>query len=75
MRQTLPFAQEIELHLAPEANNRFIRITRMPGQVVYLSGPPADGSFNRFDVAARLPSGRTQAGGNTQSERRQPDER
>ena len=52
-------AQEIELHLAPEANNRFIRVTRVPGQVVFLSGPPSDGSFNRFDFAARLPSGNT----------------
>jgi heavy metal sensor kinase len=50
-------AQDIELHLAPEANNRFIRLTRVPGKVVFLSGPPADGSFNRFDVAARLPAG------------------
>jgi heavy metal sensor kinase len=52
-------AQEIELHLAPEANNRFIRVTRVPGKLVFLSGPPADGSFNRFDFAARLPSGST----------------
>jgi heavy metal sensor kinase len=52
-------AQEVELHLAPEANNRFVRITRFPGKVVYLSGPPSDGSFNRFDVAARLPAGST----------------
>ncbi|HEY2465883.1 MAG TPA: ATP-binding protein [Steroidobacteraceae bacterium] len=52
-----PIAQEIELHLAPEANNRFIRLTRVPGKVVFLSGPPADGSFNRFDVAARMPAG------------------
>lgn len=52
-------AQEVELHLAPEANNRFIRITRIPDKVVFLSGPPADGSFNRFDVAARLPAGST----------------
>jgi heavy metal sensor kinase len=51
--------QEVELHQAPEVNNRFIRITRIPGKVVYLSGPPADGSFNRFDVAARLPAGNT----------------
>jgi heavy metal sensor kinase len=52
-------AQEIELHLAPEANNRFIRVTRIPGKLVFLSGPPSDGSFNRFDFAARLPSGNT----------------
>ncbi len=52
-------AQEIELHLAPEANNRFIRVTRVPGKLVFLSGPPSDGSFNRFDFAVRLPSGNT----------------
>jgi heavy metal sensor kinase len=52
-------AQEVELHLAPEANNRFVRVTRFPGKVVYLSGPPSDGSFNRFDVAGRLPAGST----------------
>ena len=55
-------AQQVELQLAPEANNRFIRITRVPGRAVYLSGPPADGSFNRFDVAARLPTGNTKTG-------------
>jgi heavy metal sensor kinase len=55
-------AQEVELQLAPEANNRFIRITRVPGKAVYLSGPPADESFNRFDVAARLPTGNTKTG-------------
>lgn len=55
-------AQQIELQLAPEANNRFIRITRVPGKLVYLSGPPADGSFNRFDVAARLPTGSAGSG-------------
>ena len=54
-------AQEIELHLAPEANNRFIRVTRVPGKLVFLSGPPSDGSFNRFDFAARLPSGNTKS--------------
>jgi heavy metal sensor kinase len=54
-------AQEIELHLAPEANNRFIRVTRLPEKRVFLSGPPADGSFNRFDFAARLPSGNTKS--------------
>ncbi len=56
----LAIAQEVELHLAPEATNRFIRITRIPGRLVYLSGPPSDGSFNRFDVAARLPAGSTE---------------
>ena len=56
-------AQEIDLHLAPEANNRFIRITRVPGMTVFLSGPPSDGSFNRFDVAARLPAANSKPAG------------
>ena len=56
-------AQEIDLHLAPEANNRFIRVTRLPGKMVFLSGPPSDGSFNRFDVAARLPTGSSKSAG------------
>src|SRR5579862_3618206 len=60
-------AQEVELHLAPEANNRFIRVTRAPGKVVFLSGPPSDGSFNRFDVAARLPAGNIKTAANFDS--------
>ncbi|HEY2678712.1 MAG TPA: ATP-binding protein [Steroidobacteraceae bacterium] len=49
-------AADIELHLAPAPNNRFIRVTRMPDQVVFLSGPPANGSFNRFTVGSVLPA-------------------
>jgi heavy metal sensor kinase len=56
-------AQEIDLHLAPGANNRFIRVTRLPGKMVFLSGPPSDGSFNRFDIAARLPTGSAKSAG------------
>jgi heavy metal sensor kinase len=44
-------AREIELRLAPEINNRFVRVTRVPGRLLYLSGPPADGSFNRLAVS------------------------
>ncbi len=50
-------AQEIELRLSPEVNNRFVRITRAPGKVVFLSGPPSDGSFNRFAVSAHFVPG------------------
>jgi heavy metal sensor kinase len=39
-------AQEIETRVAPEFNNRFVRVTLVPGLVVYRSGPPADRSFN-----------------------------
>ena len=42
---------------APEENERFIRITRADGHVVYVSGKPRDGSFNPANVAA-LPAGR-----------------
>jgi len=39
-------ASEIETRVAPEFNNRFVRVTREPGVVVYRSGPPADRSFD-----------------------------
>ena len=40
---------------APEVNDRFIRITRADGTLIYLSGTPRDGSFEPAKVAA-LPS-------------------
>ncbi len=36
----------MELRIAPEINNRFLRITRAPSTLIYLSGPPADRSFD-----------------------------
>jgi heavy metal sensor kinase len=39
-------AQEIEIRVAPEFNNRFVRVTRLPATLIYRSGPPADRSFN-----------------------------
>ncbi len=36
----------------PEINDRFIRITRADGTVIYASGPPDDGSFNPAEVPA-----------------------
>jgi heavy metal sensor kinase len=39
-------AQEINTRIAPEFNNRFVRVTRLPGTVVYRSGPPGDQSFD-----------------------------
>jgi hypothetical protein len=47
-------AQEIKLRLAPQVNNRFVRLTRVPGKLILLSGPPSDGSFNSVAVAARV---------------------
>ena len=45
-------AREVEELYAPEANERFIRITRGDGHVVYASGPPHDGSFDPGSVPA-----------------------
>jgi heavy metal sensor kinase len=39
----------------PEINDRFIRITRADGTLVYASGIPNDGSFNPADVPAFPP--------------------
>jgi heavy metal sensor kinase len=35
---------------APEANDRFVRITRFDGTVLYVSGPPKDQSFDPLQV-------------------------
>jgi heavy metal sensor kinase len=48
-------AREVEELYAPEANERFIRITRGDGHVVYASGPPHDGSFDPATVSALAP--------------------
>lgn len=42
---------EIETRVAPEFNNRFVRVTRSTGSVIYRSGPPADRSFDPSMVA------------------------
>jgi heavy metal sensor kinase len=41
---------EIETRYAPEANDRFIRVTNSDGTVIYLSGEPSDKSFNPKEV-------------------------
>ena len=38
-------AWEIDTRVAPEFNNRFVRVTRVPDTPIYRSGPPADRSF------------------------------
>lgn len=45
-------AQDIEIRVAPEFNNRFVRVTRLPATLIYLSGPPADRSFNPTTLSA-----------------------
>ena len=43
-------SSEIETRYAPELNDKFIRITRDDGAVLYRSGAPNDRSFNPGDV-------------------------
>ncbi len=43
-------ATRLELQIAPEFTNRFLRITRWPGTGVFLSGEPADYGFNPAQV-------------------------
>jgi heavy metal sensor kinase len=43
-------AAEMKSLYAPEINNRFIRLVRDDGRVVYQSGPPADGTFDPPEV-------------------------
>jgi heavy metal sensor kinase len=45
-------AQEIEIRVAPEFNNRFVRVTRLPATPIYRSGPPADRSFDPTALSA-----------------------
>jgi len=45
-------AREIETRVAPEFNNRFVRVTREPATMIYRSGPPADQSFDPSLVRA-----------------------
>jgi heavy metal sensor kinase len=44
-------ARDIDTRIAPEFNNRFVRITRVPTTLVYRSGPPADRSFDPSAVS------------------------
>jgi len=44
----------------PEINDRFIRITRADGTLVYASGAPKDGSFDPAEVPALTQSSQTE---------------
>ncbi|MBU6399790.1 MAG: HAMP domain-containing protein [Verrucomicrobia bacterium] len=47
---------EINTRYAPALNDRFVRITRADGSVLYLSSSPKDGSFDATQVlAVKLP--------------------
>jgi hypothetical protein len=45
-------AEQIYTRVAPEFNNRFVRVVRAPGAEIYRSGVPADRSFNPQAVPA-----------------------
>jgi heavy metal sensor kinase len=48
-------AEAINSRVAPEFNNRFVRVTRLPASLVYRSGTPADRSFDALAVPALAP--------------------
>jgi heavy metal sensor kinase len=47
---------EINEHYAPELNNRFVRITRADGSVLYVSGNPKESDFDPAAVPGLSPS-------------------
>jgi heavy metal sensor kinase len=53
-------ANEIKSLYAPELSNRFIRVTRQDGSVIYRSGPPNDQSFDPADVPLAGPTPKRQ---------------
>ena len=54
----------IKTSYAPEHNDRFIRIRRPDGSILYVSGQPTDKSFDPAAVAVLpLPEGQTTGGG------------
>jgi heavy metal sensor kinase len=56
-------AREIDTRVAPEFNNRFVRVTRLPATLIYRSGPPADRSFDPSAVSAIAPTSVTETAG------------
>ena len=44
----------------PEINDRFIRITRADGTLVYVSGAPKDGNFDPAEIPVFQPSAGTE---------------
>jgi heavy metal sensor kinase len=59
-------AKEIESLYSPEVNDRFLRVTREDGHVLYASGVPEDRSFKPSEVPA------ASLGGSREFNRREP---
>lgn len=47
---------EINEHYAPELNNRFVRVTRANGSVLYISGEPKEGGFDPSSLTILNPA-------------------
>jgi heavy metal sensor kinase len=47
--------REIDSLYAPEINDRFIRVSRQDGSVLYVSNPPTDQSFNPTGLPSLIP--------------------
>lgn len=65
-------ADQIKDWYAPESSDRFIRVTRGDGTLIYVSDTPKDGTFNPADVPVLAPGKETEftheqklSGGNT----------
>ncbi len=52
---------QIQSLYAPEINDRFIRVTRKDGSVLYVSGPPQDQSFDPTGLSAVAPISRVES--------------
>src|ERR1700722_7965578 len=57
---------QIETRYAPEANDRFIRVSKSDGTVIYISGQPNDQSFDPREVP---PPAKALSGSSTRVER------
>lgn len=51
---TAALAARLELQIAPEFTNRFLRISRWPSTRIFVSGVPADSGFNPAQVPAAV---------------------
>jgi heavy metal sensor kinase len=48
--------EEIDEHYAPELNDRFVRVTRADGSVLYASGRPKEGGFDPSSLSVMNPA-------------------
>jgi heavy metal sensor kinase len=58
--QNAQIATQAKELFQPEANARFIRISKANGTVIYVSGAPTDGSFDPSEIPSVNPSSQTE---------------